>query len=208
MSAARIKICGLTTASDARLAATLGADYLGVIFAKSPRRVTAARAREIRDALPSASLVGVFKDQPPDVVVAATLSCGLDLVQLHGEESPAYCDDVLHQAGKPVVKAFRATRVPDSSQLASFRTTSYFLFDFDRGVAPDAAARERAWDDVAATRRLGFRMFVAGGVDASNVREILERTNAFAVDVCRGVEREPGIKDAAALERFFAEARR
>jgi len=207
VSTAKIKICGLTSSSDARLAATLGADYLGVIFAESPRRVAVARVREIRDAVPSASLVGVFKNQPLADIVDAALACGLDLIQLHGLESPEYCDDVLRRAGKPVVKAFHAARVPTGIDLASFWTTSYFLFDFDRDAAPNAAAIERAWNDVASARRLGFRMFVAGGIDASNVRDVLQRTSAFAVDVCRGVEREPGVKDPDALERFFAEVR-
>jgi phosphoribosylanthranilate isomerase len=206
MSVAKVKICGLTTAEDARLALSLGADYLGVIFAESPRRVAVARAREIRAAVPSAALVGVFRDQPLADVVDAALSCDLDLVQLHGGENPAYCDEVLERAGKPVVKAFRAVRVPTSDQLAAFRTTSYSLFDYDDG-ATRGFARGDAWDEVAAARRLGFRMFVAGGIDSSNVRAILARTGAFAVDVCRGVERAPGIKDALAMERFMVEAR-
>lgn len=205
MSPVRVKICGLTTPADARLAASMGADYLGVIFAESPRRVGLARAQELRAAVPASALVGVFKDQPLADVVNAALACDLDLVQLHGAESPDYCDQVLHGAGKPVVKAFRGARVPGSAELAAFRTTSYFLFDFD---SPPAAETEGAWDDVAAARRMGFRVFVAGGLDASNVRDIVVRTQAFAVDVCRGVEREPGVKDPAALERFLAEARR
>jgi phosphoribosylanthranilate isomerase len=207
MSGAKVKICGLTTAEDARLALSLGADYLGVIFAESPRRVTVARAKEIRAAVPSAALVGVFRDQPLADVVDAALSCDLDLVQLHGGENPAYCDEVLERAAKPAIKAFRAVRVPTSDQLAAFRTTSYFLFDCDGGAARGDAARGDAWDDVAAARRLGFRMFVAGGIDSSNVRAILSRTGAFAVDVCRGVERAPGIKDPLAMERFMVEAR-
>lgn len=207
MSAAKVKICGLTIPSDARLAAALGADFLGVIFAESPRRIAVARACEIRAAVPSAPLVGVFKNQPLADVVDTALACELDLVQLHGSESPAYCDNVLQRAHKPVVKGFHAVRAPAGTDLAAFRTTSYFLFDFDRGAATNAATLDRAWGDVANARRLGFRMFVAGGIDASNVRDVLRRTSAFAVDVCRGVEREPGVKDPAALERFFAEVR-
>jgi len=207
VSTVKVKICGLTSASDARLAAMLGADYLGVIFAESPRRVSVARAKEIRAAVPSTVLVGVFKNQPLADVVDTALACELDLIQLHGSENPAYCDGVLQRAGKPVVKAFHTAHVPTAIDLATFRTTSYFLFDLDRGVATNADAVDRAWDDVAIARRLGFRMFVAGGIDASNVRDVLRRTSAFAVDVCRGVEREPGVKDPAALERFFAEVR-
>lgn len=207
MSASKIKICGLTTVADARLAASLGADYLGVIFADSPRRIDIAHAQEIRAAVPAVALVGVFKNQSLDDVVNTALACNVDLVQLHGTETPSYCDDILHRTGKPVVKAFHAARAPDASELASFGTTSYFLFDLDRNAAPDATLAESAWDDVAAVRNLGFRVFVAGGIDATNVRAILARTHAFAVDVCRGVEKLPGIKDAQALDRFMTEAR-
>lgn len=202
MSATKVKICGLTRVGDAALAASLGADYLGVIFADSPRRVDVTRAGEIRAKVPSSALVGVFKDQPLDDVVHAALACDVDLIQLHGVETPSYCDQVLERAGKPVVKAFRAARVPDAAELATFATTKYFLFDIDRG-----AADESVWDDVATTRGLGFRLFVAGGLDPTNVRAIVARTHAFAVDVCRGVEREPGVKDARALERFIMEVR-
>ena len=202
MSTTKIKICGLTSVGDAQLAASLGADFLGVIFAESPRRIAVSRAQEIRAAVPSAALVGVFKNQPLADVITTALSCDLDFVQLHGAESPSYCNDVLERANKPIVKAFRGARVPDAATLASFRTTSYFLFDIERGAATDDA-----WNDVANARALGFRVFVAGGLDASNVRAIVARTSPFAVDVCRGVEHEPGIKDALALERFMMEAR-
>ncbi len=207
MSTAKIKICGLTTAADARLAVSLGADYVGVIFAESPRRISVARAKEIRAAVSSAALVGVFRDQSLADVADAARAYDLDLVQLHGCEHPGYCDEVLQRAGKPVVKAFRALRVPRPDELASFATTSYFLFDYDDDAARGDAARDDAWDDVAIVRRLGFRMFVAGGIDASNVRAILSRTGAFAVDVCRGVESAPGVKDPLAMERFMVEAR-
>jgi phosphoribosylanthranilate isomerase len=207
MNTTKVKICGLTNAADARLATTMGADYLGVIFADSARRVTVAQAQEIRSALPTAVLVGVFMNQPLDEVVATSSVCGVDMVQLHGNESPAYCNDVRLRTGKPIVKAFQAVRVPDAARLASYGTTSYFLFDYDRKLAPSSSALEDAWGAVAIVRRIGFRLFVAGGIDPSNVRDIIARTNAFAVDVCRGVESQPGTKDPSALEHFMAEAR-
>jgi len=207
MSEAKIKICGLTTAGDARMAASLGADYLGIIFAESPRRIDVARGQEIRAAVPAAALVGVFKDQPLADVEGISHACNVDLVQLHGAETPSYCDDVLQRTGKPVVKAFRAPRAPEAAELAAFGTTSYFLFDLDRDAVDETTAIEHAWDDVATMRSLGFRIFVAGGIDASNVRAVLARTHAFAVDVCRGVEASPGIKNAQVLEQFMKEAR-
>ncbi len=201
----KVKICGLTSVTDAKLAVSLGADFIGVIFAESPRRITVERAKEIRDALPDTILVGVFKDQPLDEVVTLSIASAIDLVQLHGAETPAYCEHVLHRTGRPVVKAFRTPRVPVSEELASFDTTSYFLFELaENGVSVNV---ESALEDVATARRLGFRVFVAGGINAANVRDVVERTGAFAVDVCRGVEHSPGVKDPAAMAHFMREVR-
>jgi len=207
MTDTRIKICGITNEDDARLAASLGADYIGVIFAESPRRIDVERARAIRDAVRDVLLVGVFRNQPADEVVHTARESGIDLIQLHGNESPVYCNEVFKKTGKPVIKAFADEHIPDAAQLAAYSTTSYFLFDLKRGSAVEAADIERIWNDVSRTRRKGFRVFVAGALSPSNVREAIRRTHAFAVDVCRGVERTPGIKDPDVLQRFFVEAR-
>jgi len=207
MKNTRIKICGITNADDARLAASLGADYIGVIFAESPRRVDVERARQIRGAVSGALVVGVFRDQPLDDVIRTTRESGIDLVQLHGDESPDFCNGVLTRTGKPVIKGFAADRMPDAKQLAQYTTTSYFLFDLPPGTPKTDADVERVWTEVLRTRRKGFRVFVAGALSPGNVREAIRRTHAYAVDVCRGVERAPGVKDPDVLQRFFVEAR-
>lgn len=206
----RVKICGITSPEDARAAVLAGADYVGVIFAESPRRVDLARAQEIRAGIPDATLVGVFKNQPIEDVTKLVHASGVDLVQLHGEESPSYCDEILARTGKPVIKAFKSTRIPETDELAQYRTTSYFLFDIaapadDAGQA--AQLLEQIWSDVSKTRRKGFRVFLAGALNATNVRSAVQHSHAFAVDVCRGVERSPGVKDAESIGRFIAEAR-
>ncbi len=207
MKSTRVKICGITSTEDARLAESLGADYIGVIFAKSPRQIDVERAREIRSAVTTALVVGVFRDQDVDDVIRMTQESGIDLVQLHGRESPDYCNDVLVRTGKPVIKGFGANHMPDASELAEYTTTSYFLFDLPRGARVSAADVERVWTEVLRTRRKGFQVFVAGALNPANVREAIRRTHAFAVDVCRGVERAPGIKDPDTLQRFLTEAR-
>jgi phosphoribosylanthranilate isomerase len=204
MSKPRIKICGITTPDDAHLAAKLGADFLGVIFAESPRRVDVARAAEIRAAVPGAVLVGVFRDPTLDEVITAARSAGLDMIQLHGLESPEFSDDVLRKTGKPTIKVFNSNRVPGVEQLAAYTKTSYFLFDTSKDPSVPETTR---LDDVARIRGMGFRVFLAGGLTVDNVRASVSGTRPFAVDVCRGVERSPGIKDATALARFIAEVR-
>lgn len=207
MKHTRIKICGITSAADARLAESMGADYIGVIFAKSPRRIDVERAREIRAAVDHAMVVGVFRDQPLDEVIEITRASGIDLVQLHGDESPEFCHAVLTRTGKPVIKGFAADRMPDARRLAEYSTTSYFLFDLQRGSKAREEDIERVWTEASLTRRQGFRVFLAGALKPDNVREAIRRTHAFAVDVCRGVERAPGVKDPDSLHQFFVEAR-
>jgi phosphoribosylanthranilate isomerase len=204
MRGPRVKVCGLTTPEDAALAVSLGADFAGIIFAESPRRVDAARAAAIRAAVPSALLVGVFCDPSMEDVVGAVRAADLDLVQFHGRETPSFCDEALARTGRPIIKVFNSNKVPGVAQLAAYATTSYFLFDTKKDASVPPARR---LDDVAAIRRLGFRVFLAGDLRPENVRSAVAAARPFAVDVCRGVESSPGVKDPAALERFMAEAR-
>lgn len=204
----KTKICGITNSDDARLALSLGADYLGVIFAESPRQVDVALAREIRDAVPEASLVGVFMDASRDEIVSTVRACGLDHVQLHGDESPAFCAGLVSEISIPIIKTFRPSAPSDLDRLGEYQTTSFFMFDLDKtignGVEP---AMRRLWDNVSLSSRKGFRVFLAGALDPSNVRAAVGYTRAYCVDVCRGVEKSPGRKDEAALARFMAEVR-
>ncbi|HEX5133390.1 MAG TPA: phosphoribosylanthranilate isomerase [Candidatus Krumholzibacteria bacterium] len=200
----KIKICGITSPQDARLAVALGADFVGLIFAESPRRIDVARAAEIRAAVPGAVLVGVFRDPAIDDVIAAVRGASIDLVQLHGAESPAFSDEVLARTGKPIIKVFNSNRVPRVEQLAAYTKTSYFLFDTSKDATVSDDTR---LEQVARIRGMGFRVFLAGGLTPDNVRASVRATRPFAVDVCRGVEKRPGVKDALALERFIAEVR-
>jgi phosphoribosylanthranilate isomerase len=211
MSPIKIKICGITNTEDAKMSLQLGADYLGLIFAKSRRRVDIATARAIRRAEPRAIIVGVFKDAPLDEVVETTRAVKFDITQLHGSESPDYAGQVLARTGRPVIKAFSTSNLPDVREMSRYRTVGYFLFDIEKETMdnpPDEKNIHRMWDIVERKRRKGFRIMLAGALDKDNVREAVRRTNAFGVDVCRGVERAPGLKDPVAVEQFIAEARR
>ncbi len=105
-TATRVKVCGITNARDARLAAAFGADAIGLIFCESPRRVDVDTARRIVRALPPfVTPVGVFVDAPLDDVLAVAAEVGLGAVQLHGSETPDYVEAVAQRV--PVIKAFR-----------------------------------------------------------------------------------------------------
>jgi phosphoribosylanthranilate isomerase len=195
----------MTSVEDARFALECGADYIGLIFAESPRRVDRKRALEIRRALPDARIVGVFRDAVVDAVVDTARLVGVDMVQLHGAETPGYCAEVRNRAAMPIIKSFTAGDIPDTTRLSTYETTSFFLFDLDKGDDGTRATRDRMWLEAARVRRQGFRVFLAGALDYTNVRGAIETTRPFCVDVCRGVEREPGIKDRDSVRRFIAE---
>lgn len=208
MLGTRIKVCGITSPADAKLCMTHGADYLGLIFAESPRRVTVEAARPIRDAVLNAILVGVFADMPVDEVARIARACGLDMIQLHGNESPLYCNALHGQLSLPVIKAVSASQIGSGNDLKQYKRTSYFLFDLDKGAAAQRHngprdVREDLWRRAAAMRRRGYRIFLAGGLDVTNVREAVANVEPYGIDVARGVEKSPGVKDPQTLRRFI-----
>jgi phosphoribosylanthranilate isomerase len=205
MGKTRVKICGITTGQDAAACQALGVDYLGVIFAESPRRVTPEQALEIRRVVPGASLVGVFADADLGSVEEAARLSGLNAIQLHGRETPAYCRELLCRMGLPIIKALRLEDVAAPGTLASYDIASFFLFDLDKRNSKKNGGTASLWAEAARVGRESRRVFLAGGLRPSNVREAVEQTAAFCVDVCRGVEREPGVKDPDAVLRLMAE---
>ena len=209
----RIKICGITSAADATLSLALGADYLGLLFVDSARRVTLETARSIRAAVPNALLVGVFMDAPLDDVVATTKECSLNMIQLHGAESPDYCDALMTRISLPLIKSFSLARLRDTRQMPEYRRISYFHFDLDKNTPLDrngtvSPEQERLWQHAAVCRAKGYRIFVAGALNPANVRRAVGIVRPFGVDIASGVEKRPGVKDAAALRRLIEEVHR
>ena len=201
----RVKICGITNSEDAVAAAEFGADILGVIFAESPRKVTAERALEIRRATPGIRLCGVFMDQDSDEVCATALACELDLIQLHGSESPEYCHDLGIRAGLPIIKALRPDEAT-SEALKGYESVAYFLVDLPKGP-PGGPGPEAAGRAAELIRQSGREVFLAGALNPENVGAAITSAQPFAVDVSSGVEKSPGIKDPDLVEAFIKEAR-
>jgi phosphoribosylanthranilate isomerase len=111
----KIKICGLTNMEDAKICVSLGVDFIGFVFAESPRRITKEDAKGIISGLPSAvKKVGVFVNEAGDAVEDVARHCGLDVLQFHGDESPDYC---LHFGGFEIFKAFRLRAKEDLEKL-------------------------------------------------------------------------------------------
>lgn len=201
----RIKVCGITRPEDAVAAAAAGADAVGVVFAPSPRQVTAARAAEVLSALPDeVRRVGVFVNPSLEEVAEAVELARLDMVQLHGEESPEFCVAV----GMPVAKAVRVGPDFDSAMIEPYRgaITLLLLDTYVPGVA-GGTGLPFGWHELAGRLPSTAPIAVGGGLRSYNVAEAIRVLRPFAVDVSSGVEASPGIKDVRLMEAFVAEVR-
>jgi phosphoribosylanthranilate isomerase len=211
MQETRIKICGITSVEDAKLSLSAGADYLGLNFSCGTRRVSVPTAGAIREAMPMAMLVGVFCDSPIGEIVSVGRSCGLNMIQLRGSESPEYCSELLERVSLPVIKTFGVDELADPAVLNDYTRTSYFVLDLDgnhNGKPGSNGHHEQLWSIAANLRARGYRIFLSGGLTPENVGEAVRRVDPYGIDVAGGIEKSPGVKDSLALSRFVAEARR
>jgi phosphoribosylanthranilate isomerase len=198
----RIKICGITNLQDALACADAGADLLGFNFYPgSPRYIEPAAAREIVAQLPgSITTVGVFVNAGSSHDVARMAdAAGVAAVQLHGEESPAYCREL---NGRFVIKALRATDeyTPDSA--AEYATDAILLDSFD-GHVRGGSGKVFDWSLAQRTNELVPKLFLAGGLDPENVAAAVASVQPFGVDACSRLEISPGRKDIALVRRFI-----
>jgi phosphoribosylanthranilate isomerase len=211
-----IKICGITRPEDARAAAAAGADAIGLNFyAKSPRGIDAARAREIIAALPlGVAKVGVFVNAPREEVCALYNDLVLDFIQLHGDEPPEYLAKL---GGAPVIKAFRAAGEAGLKAIVDYIEACRVLGGLPAMVLLDAPqvagfGGSGKLADWALAKECVARgglppLMLAGGLTAENVAEAIRASGAAAVDTASGVESQPGIKEQARMAIFVNAAR-
>lgn len=204
-----VKICGLTRPADIAAAAAAGAGYFGLVFfSRSPRAVTPESAAALAALVPEgAARVGLFVD-PDDALLDATLAAvPLDILQLHGAESPARVREIRDRTGLPVMKAVGVATPADLDALWDYGLAADLLL-VDAKPAPGAAlpgGNGLAFDwRLIAGRRLLKPWFLAGGLNPGNVAEAVRLTGAPAVDVSSGVERAPGDKDPDLIAAFCA----
>lgn len=200
----RIKFCGITSLGDAQLAADAGAWALGMIFwPGSERRCRVPEAERIVAALRRrVELAGVFVNAHLDEVVAMADRLGLTMVQLHGDEGPAYCGEVARRTGAKVVKAHRVRARADLQALEPFHTDFHLL---DAHVPGRWGGTGETFDwDLVAARRSAVPLILSGGLTPDNVAEAIAATRPYAVDVASGTEAAAGVKDPAKLEAFAA----
>lgn len=194
----RIKICGLTREADVDAAVEAGADAVGfVLYPKSPRAVTPARAAELARRLPPfVAPVALFVNEAPEAIAAVARAIPGVLLQFHGDETPAQCD----AAGRPYLRAARMAPGFDLLDFAQqFSNAQALLLDahvegyggggkvFDWSLVPSA---------------VNLPLVLSGGLSAANVTDGVLKVRPWAVDVSSGVEQAKGIKDADAIRRF------
>lgn len=203
-----IKFCGMTRPEDALHAATLGARYVGVVFAESPRQLTDEQARVVLDVVPmGVSRVGVFGDAKPEQIAMRAEKLGLDVVQLHGDPKPRTITRVRKNWRGRVwaVQRINGADVPP---------TASDLFDAADAIVLDSRVADKLggtgvvlpWDElrdrIAAIRTSRTRLVLAGGLNPENVRRAIASLTPDVVDVSSGVESSTGVKDHDKMRAF------
>jgi phosphoribosylanthranilate isomerase len=202
--AIKIKFCGLTRAADADAAVAAGAWALGVIlWPGSRRRCRPAVAAEIAAThRRQVQVAGVFVNPTLDEVTRAADEIGLTLLQLHGDEGPAFCGEAARRTGCRVIKAARVRSGADIQALGAFHTDFHLLDSYRKGV-PGGTGETFAWE-LARSHPTHVPVILSGGLTPENVRDAIAAVRPYAVDVASGVETAPGRKNHDRLHAFAA----
>ncbi len=207
----KAKICGLTTPETVRAAAAAGASYIGFVFyEKSPRNISPARAAELAAHIPaSVTLCGVFVN-PSDEQLRSTLAhTPLDLIQLHGQESPRRCQEIKNHFKRPVMKAIAVTSAQDITAAKAYENTADILL-FDAKPEPDQENALPGGNGLRFDWQLmkGHQWHIpwmlSGGLDADNLETAIAISGAAIFDVSSGIENHPGEKSIPKINAFLA----
>jgi phosphoribosylanthranilate isomerase len=198
----RIKLCGITTRDDALLAVEAGAWAVGCnLWPGSPRACDPAEAARIATALRRrAHVCGVFVNAPLDEVAGLVDGIGLTMVQLHGDEGPAFCSEVARRTGAKVIKAVAVSGKADIRALAAFHT-DYHLADGYRAGMRGGTGETFDWELIR-SRRSRIPLVLSGGLRPENVADAIAAVRPFAVDTASGTEASPGVKDPEKVAAF------
>lgn len=201
----RIKICGITNEKDALWAVNLGADYIGFNFYKnSPRKISPKLVAQIIGKLPAFTQpVGIFVNEEMKAVKRIAEKCRLNLVQLHGEESPEYCRELQVQSARlKIIKAFRIRDKESLEGMEKYSVDYYLLDSYVPGIE-GGTGEVFNWDMAVEAKQVGKPVFLAGGLTPDNITQAIEKVNPYGVDVASGVERTPRRKDYDLMREFI-----
>ena len=195
-----VKICGITRPEDALHAENAGADAVGLNFVPNTKRfITLGRAREVLSVLgPFVARVGVFQNANLETVLETVNAVGLNVVQLHGQESDAFALEI-----ERIVPVVRAVKLEPGMPFVLPEIGAAFLID-----GPDPGSGQLAdWSRLEASNLAGRRWLLAGGLTPENVAGAIERLRPWGVDLSSGVESAPGVKDPAKVTAFIRAAK-
>ena len=197
----RVKICGVRSVDEAQAAIDLGADALGFNFwPRSPRYISPKDARDVIAELPPvAAFIGVFVDEESERIIDIASRVGLSGVQLHGDESPEFCRSL---GSVKIIKALRVGRDFDANLISDYGASAILL---DARIEGNYGGTGHSFDwEVAIAAKQFAPIILAGGLTAGNVGDAIKRVHPLAIDVCSGVESEPGRKDIEKMRAFMS----
>ncbi|HUA11357.1 MAG TPA: phosphoribosylanthranilate isomerase [Solirubrobacteraceae bacterium] len=208
VAATRVKICGVTNVADATFAADAGAWAIGMVFDEaSPRACALDQAAAVGAALRRrVELAGVFVNAPLDRIAGVAEHAALTLVQLHGDEGPAFCNEVARRTGARVIKAFSVADAGDVRDAERFHV-DFHLMDARGAPGAPRGGTGHAFDwTLLEERRSAVPLILAGGITAANAGEAIARVHPFALDSASGTDSSPGHKDPARVRALIAAA--
>ena len=215
MSIVKIKFCGLRIPEEVRWAEELKADFIGFnLYPQSPRYAPPDQLKELVKEAQSCQKVALFVNSEPDEIVRLVKDAGLDLVQLHGDESPEFCQEIKTKTGKPIIKAFRLATAEDLEVLKRYQdSVDCFLLDTKSVLDTKSdslyggTGKTFPWELALSAKKVGLPIFLAGGLTPENVAEACRQVNPFAVDTASGVEERTGVKSRGKMTLFVRNAR-
>ncbi len=203
MNTTRVKICGITSETDARAAADAGADAVGLVFYEdSPRFVTVEQAQQVAAAVgPFVTIVGLFVNASADRIRDILQQVPLHVLQFHGDEDNAFCQ----QFGRPWYKAIRMHPDRDPrAEMARYPSASACLFDAWQADKYGGTGQVFDWQRLSKVSLAhNTPVILAGGLTPDNVADAIRQVAPYSVDVSGGVESAPGVKNAAMIQRFI-----
>ena len=190
---------------DALAAVQLGADYVGFNFYESsPRYIEGGRAKKIIGKLPKTiKKVGIFVNERLDNVIRIAKNLNLDLIQLHGDETPAYCRQLKKEMNKKIIKSFRVKNKSDLDKIKEYNV-DYYMFDSHMEGLFGGTGRTF---NHSLLKNIGKKFFLSGGLNAKNIKKAIKTAKPFAVDTASGVEEKTGKKDIKKIKKFIEAAK-
>lgn len=196
----KVKICGITNIEDARISVDYGADAIGFVFyPQSSRYISPDEAEQISTKMPPfVSIVGVFVDAPFEFIKEVKEKVKLDVIQLHGNESPDFCK----MFDCKVIKAFRVQNAETLDICKNYPNVSWLLDAFNPDLV-GGTGKVFDWQIALKAQLLNPRIILSGGLTAENVADAIQKVKPMAVDVSSGVEKSPGKKDHQKVKAFI-----